>query len=143
VAFIPTYQRIHHPRCGVFLIPPVLALTQSLFRGHYTKELVWSKVRVVVSTLSFHKLDFGRSFNIRSKFVSTKLCEIPLLYKKTCNTHNSCSTFLKLTKLDKQCFYGLFKIVIGFGKFGDLPNFVKSCFDTTKLVKPIPLFLHS
>ena len=74
----------------------------------------------------------------------TKLCEIPLLYKKTGNTNNSFSTFLKLTKLDKQCFYGLFKIVGGFGKFGDLPNFVKTRIYTWKpVVIPITLVLHS
>ena len=56
------------------------------------------------------------------------LYEITLLYMKTRNTYNSCSTFLKPTKLDIQSLYGLFKLLRGFGKFGDQPNFVKSCF---------------
>ena len=49
----------------------------------------------------------------------TKLCEIMLLYMKTRNTYNSYTTFLKQTKLDIQYLYGLFKLLGGFGMFGD------------------------
>ena len=98
----------------------------------------------------------------------TKLCEIMLLYNETRKTYTSCSTFLKPTKHDIQRLYGLFKLLSGFGKFGDQPtkldkhcfcgllkllqcfgkigdppNFVKSRFYTKKLVIPITFVLHS
>ena len=44
------------------------------------------------------------------------------------NSCNSYSTFLKASKLDIKCYQGLFKFLGGFGKFGDEPNFMKSCF---------------
>ena len=72
----------------------------------------------------------------------TKLFEITLLYMKTRNTYNSCSTFLKGTKLDIQCYHGLFKLLEGFGKFGDEANFMKLCFFHWKLVILITLFRH-
>ena len=49
----------------------VLALTQSLFRGLYTKELVWSKVLYQGSIQSIiPEPALGRSDIIRSSFVS-------------------------------------------------------------------------
>ena len=53
-----------------------------------------------------------------------------VLYMKACNTNNSCSTFLKPTKLNIQYFYGLFKILRSFGKYGDLPKFEDTRFYT-------------
>ena len=73
----------------------------------------------------------------------TNVCEIPLLYKNTRNTQNTCSTFLKPTTLDKHCFYGLFMLLRCFGKFGDPPNIVKSRFYTRKLVIHITLVLST
>ena len=45
-----------------------------------------------------------------------------LLNNKTRKTYTSFSTLLKPTKHDIQHFYGLFKLLRGFGKFGDQPT---------------------
>jgi len=62
---------------------------------------------------------------------------------KTRNNYKCCSTFLKPTKLDIQYFYGLFKILRSFEKFGDNPKFEETRISTRKLVIPITLVLHS
>jgi len=62
---------------------------------------------------------------------------------ETRNTYNSGSTFFKPTKLDIQCFHGLFKLVGGFGKFVDQPNLLKSRFYALRFVTHITHVLHS